>query len=195
MGAEVFSKCNNLQQIIIKDGCKVIGSKCFDGCSNTKTIINNCVELPETAANAFSNYTAALYVPAEALATYKATEPWSKFGTISTIEGGVPEPTTDKCATPTVTFAGGELIFACETEGAEFVYEITNADVKKGSDSRVKLDCTYQVTVYAKKDGIENSETVNYKLDLLKMVGDANGDGVIDAADIVTIVNIIKTAE
>ena len=195
MGYGVFSGCVNITKVEIKNGCKVIGAKCFDGCNDIKTIVNNCVELPETAANAFSDYSAALYVPEESFATYKATEPWSKFGSIGTIEGGVIEPATDKCATPTIKFAGGELTFECETEGVEFVYDIKDDDVSSGSSSQVKLACTYHVNVYAKKAGMENSETATYTIDLLKAGADVNGDGIINAADIVSIVNIIREAE
>ena len=130
-------------------------------------------------------------MPAEALDAYKATEPWSKFGTIGTIEGGTPEPTTEKCATPTIQFVDGELVFECDTEGVEFVYEVVNDDVKKGTDSRVKLACTYEVSVYAKKDGFENSEMATYKIEWLNMVSDVNYDGVTNAADIVMIVKKI----
>jgi hypothetical protein len=196
MGDGVFSGCTNIAQIEIKDGCKVIGGKCFNGCDNIQTIVNNCVELPETAANAFSSYTAALYVPEESFATYQTTEPWSKFSTIGTIEGGVPEPSTTKCATPTIKYANGELTFECATDDVEFVYEIKDNDVSTGSGSHVALACSYQISVYAKKAGYENSDTATYQLELAnKLPGDMDGNGILNAADVVLLVDEVMKEE
>ena len=164
MGTGVFSGCTNLQQIIIKDGCSVIASECFNGCNDIQTITNYCVELPTTASDAFSSYTAALYVPEVSFNQYKTTEPWSKFGTIGTIEGGVPDPEPKKVSTPTITYQNGKLMFLCETEGAEFVSEITDTDIKQYGTAEIDLTVTYNISVYATRTGMDDSDVARATL-------------------------------
>lgn len=97
-----------------------------------------------------------LHVPANSLNAYKTTAPWSSFGKIVSLDGSGTE--TKKCATPTISYGGKKLTFSCETESAEYVYEIKDADVKKGYDSEVSLSATYEISVYATKAGYENSD-------------------------------------
>lgn len=97
-----------------------------------------------------------------------------------------------KCATPTINADGGKLSFSCETEGVEYFYEITNLDSKKGSGNEVNLTNTYVVTVYATKEGYDQSDTAQKEIQVKGgKPGDANGDGVVNAADVVKTVNII----
>ena len=103
-----------------------------------------------------------LYVPASSLNAYKTTEPWSLFGTIKAISGSGEEPT--KCATPTISYGGKRLTFSCETEGVEYVYEIKDADIRKGYDAEVALTATYEISVYATKSGYENSDVATATL-------------------------------
>jgi hypothetical protein len=96
-----------------------------------------------------------------------------------------------KCATPTITFADGELTFSCETEGVEYAYEITNADVKKGNASKVTIGGKYNVSVYATKEGYENSDVASMEFTLGSngKVCDVNNDGKVDVADITAIIS------
>lgn len=97
-----------------------------------------------------------------------------------------------KCATPTINADGGKLSFSCETEGVDYFYEITNLDSKKGSGNEVNLTNTYVVTVYATKEGYDQSDTAQKEIQVKGgKPGDANGDGVVNAADVVKTVNII----
>lgn len=103
-----------------------------------------------------------LYVPANSLNAYKSTEPWSSFGKFESLDGSGTE--TKKCATPTISYGGKKLTFNCETEGVEYIYEIKNADIKKGYDSEVSLSATYEISVYATKAGYENSDVATATL-------------------------------
>ena len=141
MGIEVFSGCTALEQITIKDGLSQIGGKCFDGCNAIKTIKNYCVDVPTTDANAFSSYTATLYVPASAINDYKAADPWKNFVAIDDIENA-PSDGLNKVATPTIDYKNGKLTFGCETEGVEFVSEISDADIAKYNTAEVNLTVT-----------------------------------------------------
>ncbi len=69
-----------------------------------------------------------------------------------------------KVETPTIGYHNGELTFNCATDGVEYVYEITDSDIKKGNDSKVLLTVTYNISVYATKDGYQNSDVVTATL-------------------------------
>ena len=117
-----------------------------------------------------------------------------------TIPGGV----ETKCATPTIAYDKGELVFSCETEGVQFVSEVKGSDAKTSEDARVKLDSSYTVTVYATKDGYDNSDvataTIQWRDGRPLFTGfnsvtvdenaalDVNGDGKVDVADIAAII-------
>jgi hypothetical protein len=73
-------------------------------------------------------------------------------------------PETKICATPIVTYAQGKLSFSCETEGAEFVTEITDSDIKKHYDAEIELSLAYNIEVYATKAGYDNSDIVSVAL-------------------------------
>ena len=122
------------------------------------------------------------------------------FKTIVGLDGTEPdpEPITPKCATPTIIFANGELQFSCETEGVEYVSEVTASDAKKNYTNKVSLTGVYKVSVYAMKTGYENSDVATAEIKLSSaggLKGDANGDGVVDIADAVKIVNIVVGKE
>ena len=76
-----------------------------------------------------------------------------------TITGSfIPNKTTEQCSTPSIAFVEGKLIFDCETEDAEFHYEIKVEDAKEGVGSEVTLSSAYEISVYASKEGYNDSE-------------------------------------
>jgi len=118
--------------------------------------------------------------------------------------------TDKKCATPTITYNMGALLFQCETPGAEYIYNIKCLDARhyQGWESSVYLKQTYKIRVQATCNGYQNSDVVvttiewrngqpvmegfsSVTLDTGGGNGDANGDGVVNAADIVKVVNEI----
>ena len=129
--------------------------------------------VPSTYSDAFENsypeYTT-LHVPAASINSYKTTDPWSKFGKIVSIEGGS-EPSTPKCGTPTISYADGTLTFGSDTEGAEFVSDIKDNDIKKHYDATITLEAAYHISVYATKPGYENSDIAEATLYWVKANG------------------------
>jgi hypothetical protein len=139
-----------------------IGGSAFDGV-DIPTVIS-LIENPFTITGKTSNYrtfsqntfnNATLYVPKGTIDKYKATDGWKDF---FFIEEGVgpggdtpqpPTPEPQKCEKPTISYQNGKLTFSCETEDVEYVYEIQDADIKRGNGNEVSLTCTYQVSVYA----------------------------------------------
>ena len=120
-----------------------------------------------------------------------------------TIPGG-----GQKCATPTIAFNKGELVFSCETEDVKYYSEVKVADAKSNEGERVKLMPTYEISVYATKEGYIDSNVatatigwrngkpvmegfVNVTLEEDPSKGDVNDDGGVDVADIATIIDIM----
>lgn len=160
----------------------------FAYCTQLTDVYCYAEEVPNTPSNAFedSNFgNATLHIPATAVKAYSETSPWSGFNEIVPIEEMEP------CATPTIAFKNGKVMFSCETEGVDFVYEITNVDVQNGSGTEVSLGTTYHISVYATKDGYENSEIATADIDARGVVGDLNGDDDVDATDLTRLIEII----
>ena len=99
-------------------------------------------------------------------------------------------PGQEKCATPTIEFVDGKLTFSCETEGVEFVSEVSVSDAKKYEGSEVSLTGSYTVSVYAKKAGFENSDiaSLTFTMGSNGEPCDTNKDGKVDVADIATVI-------
>jgi hypothetical protein len=82
------------------------------------------------------------------------------------------------------------VTFACATPGVTFVSDVKIDDSGERTSNSVKLTRTYIVSVYARKDGYKRSQTAT-KTILWRENGDANGDGEVDIADAVHVVNYI----
>ena len=80
-----FSGCSGLTSVTIPNSVTSIGSYALSGCSRIKNVLCKALNVPATGSSCFRNITlnsATLYVPSIALNDYKATTPWSSFGTI-----------------------------------------------------------------------------------------------------------------
>lgn len=197
IGANAFNGCSKLASATIGSSVRTINEKAFSNCPDLADIYCNAIQVPSISSDAFEDSfinLATLHVPDALLSSYKSTAPWSSFGTIvGDGEGGdVP-----KCAVPTINYVNGEIVFGCETEGVEYVSEIVAPDAKKYNKGNIVLDNKYIVSVYAIKAGYLDSDVATKEIDLSNsgassgIIGDVNGDGVVDAADIVQITNII----
>ena len=102
-------------------------------------------------------------VPAEYLQDYK-----NAFGTKykyiyawNPSESGDDTKPVTPCATPSISYASGELKFASETAGAEYHYTITDADMASNAynkEGKVTLSAAYNISVYATADGYSASD-------------------------------------
>lgn len=139
-----------------------IGYDAFYGCNNLLTIISRMTNVCTIPENCFEQYVynnATLYIPQGTTYKYKAIDYWTKFLTV--IEGepsGVSGDGPEKCATPTITYNNGQLLFNTSTEGATCYYTITDNDVTNGCGDNITLCVTYNVKVYAWKSGYQNSD-------------------------------------
>ena len=112
----------------------------------------------------------------------------------------------EKCATPTIAYDRGRLVFGCETEGVEYAYEIKCADGGSGRGGEVSLSQTYEIRVRATLEGHYDSDvataTIGWRdgrpvmegfssvqLDNSDGNADVNGDGTVDVADITSVID------
>lgn len=151
---------------------QTIGSKSFANCPKLADVLCYAEKIPimqgfgntpctDAFEGSYIEY-ATLHVPATLVNAYRETEPWSGFKNIVTLDGDIPE--AQKCATPTIGYSNGKLTFHSETEGVEYKYEITDVDIKQGLGSEVLLTMTYNVNVFAMKQGYSNSDVATATL-------------------------------
>ena len=151
-----FYGCSKLETIVFPSSVKNISTNAFGDCSALKDVYCYANKMNTVENNAFTTSNiakATLHIPLGSMEYYKNTAPWNQFKNIF-------EP----CAMPTISYADHKLSFECETEGVEFVYEITDEDIKSGTANEVELTVTYNVSVYAKKALFDNSEAATATL-------------------------------
>lgn len=153
---------NAIKTLIIGYYVKEIDKYTFSGCKNISTIYLNCINPPLVETNNFTNshyLNTTVYVPKGTFATYQVADIWKEFWDIQEYEvPEVPDAEIKKCSTPIINYDNGKLTITSETEGAEFVTEIKNNDIKKHYDNIIELTVTYNITSYAKLEGYANSD-------------------------------------
>ncbi len=86
----------------------------------------------------------------------------------------------------------GEIVLSCDTEGVEYVSQVAPLGEPKCVDGKLQIATVYRITVYATKDGYDNSDTVTMDIDMaIGKQGDVNGDGSVNVADHVKLSEII----
>jgi hypothetical protein len=73
----------------------------------------------------------------------------------------------------------------------QYHYEFTTPASGNGTGNDVAISSTYVVNVYASKDGYTDSDVATANVNVAGLKGDINGDGVVDIADAVGVVDII----
>ena len=207
IGYRAFKNCNGLTSVTIPSSVKSIGGEAFANCDELTDVYCLAEKLSKdnswgyeglyTHPDAFKDsYPQAmtLHVPVASIEAYRSTEPWSQFNTFVALgDGDTPE--TPKCATPEINYADGKVSFSCETEGVEYISEVTVSDAKKYYDSEFTLSQTYKITVYAVKTGYDNSDVATREIVIengqSSLFGDLNKDGKVDVADHVKLSDII----
>ncbi len=171
IGGGAFQNCSALTSVTIGNSVTSIGEYAFDGADIP--IITSLIETPfaikgKTSSgrvftlNTYNNAT--LYVPKGTIDKYKTTDGWKGFVFIEESDTPPTPPTPKTCEKPTIIYRNGNLMFTSSTEGATCYYSIIDTDIKTGSGSEVQLTATYNISVYAAKEGFENSETATATL-------------------------------
>ena len=192
-----FYRCSGLTSIIIGRGIETIGSSAFASCESLEDVYCHAEKVPSAEINAFDNSYisyATLHVPENSVNQYRRREPWSGFETIT---GILEEEYNDdnKCEKPVITLlANGKIKVESATEGATCVTNITASNAEPLSDGEISLNTpliVYTVTSYATKEGYDDSEVASATFRYEKAEGDMNGDGTMNIADVIHLVNMI----
>jgi hypothetical protein len=167
VGTNAFSKCSNLYSVTIGEGIELIEEYAFSYCGMLTEVYCFAKDVPRGDDGIFLKCyldRATLHVPAGSVESYKKVTPWKKFKNIVALGSESDNPTGEKCATPTIKYNKGKLVFNCSTEGAVCYSTITDVDVASYMSNEIDLTVTYYVSVYATKDGYRNSETATATL-------------------------------
>ena len=191
IGDYAFYNNPELTSITFGSSVESLGEYSFNNIKKLEKIYCYAENVPTASRNTFENSYidyATLYVPASSLDAYKSTAPWKNAANILPLED-----IQEKCATPTILFENGKLSFSCETEGAKYVYNFSTPSESDEDGKGINMPNKLQVSVYAKKDGFENSDVATKEIDLgtSAIRGDLNGDGVVSMPDAMYIVNKI----
>ena len=208
IGDNSFYCCSGLTSVSISSSIKSIGSSALGKCSELLNVYCNSRKGPTMGSDVFIESDiqfATLYVPETSINGYKSTSPWSGFGNIVALQDSDFKPNPEdelgkeKCATPTISYANGKLEFSCETEDVEFVAKVTSPDMGDYEGSSIPLTTTYLVSVYAKREGYQNSYVATKEIEVGSGIagkkGDVNEDGEVNGTDIQEVINIIIRTE
>ena len=190
IGKYAFNGCTNLTTISIGSNIQSIGERAFANIDklNKFTCYAGAVPTADrtTFENSYINYVD-LCVPSASVNEYNSKSPWREFGTINALSE------LSQCATPTIEYVDGKLSFSCETEGVKYVYNFSTPSESDEDGKGINMPNKLQVSVYAKKDGFENSDVATKEIDLgtSGLRGDVNNDGTVNMPDAMFIVNKI----
>ena len=201
-----FSRCA-IVNLTLPSTLTAIGDKAFWN-NELTTVISNIEEPFEISIDVFQTFyvdevheyvfpsSASLYVPKGSKTKYNTIAGgWTQFVKIEEIGGGEPEPL--KCAKPTVSVVDGQIQFSCETEGVEFVSQMKVGDADTYHDSAITLPQKYTVTVYATKEGYEDSDVTTEEFVISGSGpvknGDMNGDGEFTITDVIMLMDLLLT--
>lgn len=162
-----FYKCSNINEIIIESNVNTIRESSWWEFGDNVRIVKCKNQNPPKFNNgtAFSTTVyaqAVLYVPKGCKETYSSANVWNNFFNIQ--EGDFGGDTENKCAAPTISYNNGRLMFTSSTEGATCVTTITDSDIATHTGNEIQLAVTYNLSVYAKATGKENSDVVTATL-------------------------------
>lgn len=175
-----------IQNVNIPKKVTSIADKHFSNCNSLTAIKVDAKTPPTIFSNTFTNNhksSATLAVPYKRTSLYQSADYWKEF---AQFKEGDPQ-----CETPTIKYADGKLRFECETEGVEFVSHATMPSSADYNGDEVNLPTSYTIEVYAKKEGLLDSDVATADIDIRGLKGDVNQDGVVSITDAVSVVNII----
>ena len=174
IGRWAFNDCSGLTSITIGSGIKNIDIEAFANCKKLETVTCLAEKVPSTSSDAFKDSYieyATLRVPDQSVAAYSSAYPWKNFGKIEGVNGG---GTVEKCATPVITFANGQITAMSATQGAVCHIDYKTNGTGSTFNNSLSVAASITVTAYATADGYAQSETATATFDLAQTGGNDN---------------------
>ena len=193
----MFADCIGITSIDVSnfDIAKVQEIKSmFNGCSALKTIYSDATWFCSYSPYMFKNCTSLV---GGAGTTYDADHIDVGY---ARVDGGTDAPgyftsvnaKPKQCAKPVISMKDGKIVVDCETEGTEFVSELSTVSSTSVEGTTITIPSLYRITVIAKKEGYEDSDPATMDIEMQPgKKGDVNGDGNVSITDAVSVVNII----
>ena len=189
IGYSAFKGCKGLVYISLPSNLTSIGTEGLSGCTNLNTIYCKAGNVPSAPYGTFSNpENIILYIPYESLEDYRSTEPWNRFKKYESL-GNIYIQATEKCSKPIINMVNGNFEFSCEMSNVTYYWSITTPNGTNGWISNRSSLLPITLNVYAAKSGYLNSDVATYEFNGL--VGDVDGNGVVNVADHVKLSSII----
>ena len=188
IGGGAFFGCSGLTSITIPESVKSIGEKAFGSCSGLTDVYCFADNVPAKNINAFGNTpiaSATLHVPAGSIDLYKATSPWSGFGSIVALTTDMADIEINETNFPDANFrswvnqefgADGVLSDA-EVATATYI-NVSNRGIQnlKGIEcftELTELDCSYNLLTTL--DVTKNTKLNTLDLSYNNLSGDITG--------------------
>lgn len=189
IGNDSFYYCTGLIYVTLSSKLKSIGSGAFFACFNLTDVYCYAETVPSVYPSSFpnrSNITLYVTLPYSLRVEYESSESWSGFKAYQTLYNSDTQ-SNDKCSKPTINIVDGKVTFESETPEVAYHWYISLEDGTKGTAPYIRMPIT--INVYATKNGYQNSEVATYMFSGL--VGDVDGDGLVNVADHVKLSEII----
>lgn len=161
-----FCGCSGICSLTLPQSITKIGDNAFHGCRNIKKVYSQNSTPPVIGGTfnkpAFDDVqgNATLYVPKGCKQIYWLHPYWGKFADIVEIDSNPKDEPTEKCSPPRISYKNGKIIFSTDTEGATFISNISDSDIRTHNSSEIDLTVTYTIEVYAAANGYFNSDKV-----------------------------------
>ena len=163
LGEYCFESCYSLTSITIPSSVTSLGWKCFNDCQNLDSVYLKGKKCNSSYKDLKIPTRSIIKVPTEYLQEYKEAfgSDYKYIYAWNPNETGEDSKPVIQCATPSISYESGKLMFACETTGAKYHYTITDTDIKSDAlseNGEVSLSAAYNISVYATADGYKASD-------------------------------------
>jgi len=218
-----FLDCSSLKFVIIGNSVTSIGRNAFKHCSGLTSVTCLTENVPETGRAVFGDVPqseATLYVPKSSLNAYKAADQWKEFGTIkaydipvvtyialnkteTTLKAGAQEQLTAtvlpeeaeqvviwKSSDPTVATVDENGLVTAVASGIVTITATTTDGTGLEASCAVKVAIPGDVNGDGNINGADIVAVINNVL-ADNVLGDVNGDGNVNGADIVAVINYV----
>lgn len=191
---EAFGYCHNMVSITIPSKVEYIYSDAFYGCYNLWEVRALPLNPPILYNEGFPDPSRITLKVTEASKEAYLNSSWKNFGKILTLTDE--DMAKQKVAKPVISLKDGKIVFDCATKDVVFHWSVSSVNGFSGTGSEAPFSPKFTIVVYATKVGLESSDTVVHEIVTMTngqtiLVGDVDGNGVVNVADHVKLSEII----